>query len=63
MRDINEFREWAKKSPCKVIKFSASDGLYFSYNGEFYHNCSNCKRTIIEQAYPECSANHAEWGS
>ncbi len=53
----------AKKSPCKIIKFSANDGKStFSYNGEFYANCENCKRTDIEQPYPDCNANHAEWG-
>lgn len=59
---INKLREEATKSPCGVIKFAASDGNVFSHNGEFYANCKDCKRTIIEQPYPECKANHAEWG-
>ena len=59
---INELRDIAKLSPCKVIKFAVADGTNFSYNGEFYADCSNCKRTKIEQSYPECKANHAEWG-
>jgi hypothetical protein len=60
---IKELRIEADKSPCKVIKFSASDGRgSYSYNGEFYANCENCKRTDIEQPYPDCKANHAEWG-
>lgn len=60
--DIERMRLEALKSPCKVIKFSASDGEIFSYNGEFYANCENCKRTEVEQTYPDCKANHAEWG-
>ena len=61
--DIKEMRLEAKKSPCKVIKFSANDGKStFSYNGEFYADCENCKRTEIIQPYPDCKANHAEWG-
>lgn len=60
--NIERMRLEALKSPCKVIKFSASDGDIFSYNGEFYANCENCKRTEIEQTYPDCKANHAEWG-
>lgn len=60
--DIERMRSEAKKSPCKVIKFSASDGKIFSHNGEFYANCENCNRTEIEQSYPDCKANHAEWG-
>ncbi len=61
--DIKEMRLEAKKSPCKVIKFSANDGKStFSYNGEFYADCEDCKRTDVEQPYPVCKANHAEWG-
>lgn len=60
--DIEIMREWARKSPCKVIKFSASNGEFYSYNGEFYADCEDCKRKDIEQAYPNCKANHAEWG-
>jgi deoxycytidylate deaminase len=61
--NIKEMKQEAEKSPCKVIKFSANDGKStYSYNGEFYADCENCKRTEIEQPYPDCKANHAEWG-
>jgi hypothetical protein len=60
--NIEYFRTTAKKSPCKVIKFAASDGNLFSYNGEFYSYCDKCKRTEIEQSHPDCLASHAEWG-
>jgi hypothetical protein len=60
--DVLKLRNVASDSPCKIIKFAATDGVNFSYNGEFYHDCSDCKRTQIEQAYPDCKANHAEWG-
>jgi len=60
--NIELFREIAKKSPCKVIKFAASNGDVFSFNGEFYSDCAKCKRVDIEQPYPDCRANHAEWG-
>lgn len=59
---IESMRLEADKSPCKVIKFSASNGSLFSYNGEFYADCTDCIRTSIEQPYPDCKANHAEWG-
>jgi hypothetical protein len=63
MIDVSEFRKVAKLSPCKVIKFAASDGSGFmSYNGKYYNNCDNCERIEIEQSYPDCRANHAEWG-
>ncbi len=60
--NIDLMRKEAERSPCKIIKFSASDGNIFSHNGEFYSDCKNCKRTEIEQSYPDCKANHAEWG-
>lgn len=61
---IKEMRIEAEKSPCKIIKFSASDGICnFSYNGEYYADCEDCKRTEIEQPYPNCKASHAEWGA
>ena len=59
--NIDRMREEATKSPCRIIKFSASDGQIFSHNGEFYADCDGCKRKEIEQAYPQCKANHAEW--
>lgn len=63
MIETEKMRLEAKKSPCKVIKFSANDGeSIYSYNGEFYANCENCKRTEIIQEYPDCATNHAEWG-
>ncbi len=58
---IERMRKEAQKSPCKVIKFSASDGILFSHNGEFYADCDECNRINIEQSYPQCKANHAEW--
>lgn len=60
--EIERMREWARKSPCKVIKFAASGGELICHNGEFYADCKDCKRVDIEQSYPECRANHAEWG-
>lgn len=60
--NIDIMRLEAQKSPCKVIKFSASDGNIFSHNGEFYADCDTCSRTEIEEPYPNCRANHAEWG-
>lgn len=61
--NIDIMRLEAQKSPCKVIKFSASDGKgVFSHNGEFYADCDTCSRTEIEEPYPNCRANHAEWG-
>lgn len=59
--DIDTMRLEAQKSPCKIIKFSASNGEFYSYNGDFYADCKNCKREEIEQSYPQCTANHAEW--
>lgn len=56
-----KMKQEAEKSPCRVIKFSASDGELFSHNGEFYADCTDCQRTEIEQSYPQCTANHAEW--
>jgi hypothetical protein len=58
---IDKMRLEAAKSPCKVIKFSASDGNIFSHNGEINPDCDNCKRIQIEQGYPDCTTNHAEW--
>ena len=60
--NIDMMRACASKSPCRVIKFSASDGYTYAHNGEYYADCTDCKRTVIEQPYPECKANHAEWG-
>lgn len=60
--NIEKMRKEAEKSPCKIIKFSASDGNIFSHNGEFYADCKDCSRKEIEQTYPQCTANHAEWG-
>lgn len=59
---IDKMRQEAANSPCKVIKFSASNGEIFSHNGEFNPDCDNCKRTEIEQKCPDCTTNHAEWG-
>ena len=60
--DVEIMREEAAKSPCRIIKFSASNGEFYSHNGEFYADCKDCKRRDIEQSYPDCKANHAEWG-
>lgn len=51
--NIEKMRQEAKKSPCNVIKFSASDGDVFSHNGEFYADCKDCKRTEIEESHPQ----------
>ena len=60
--DVSLLRAVARRSPCKVIKFAATDGVsIFSYNGQYYAECEGCKRTEIEQRNPECKANHAEW--
>lgn len=59
---INILRQHASKSPCKVIKFAATDGKgLYSHNGQYYADCDDCKRTEIEQPFPDCKANHAEW--
>jgi len=61
--DIGMLRIVAGRSPCKVIKFAATNGWsIFSYNGQYYADCERCERTEIEQSIPDCKASHAEWG-
>jgi len=61
--DVEMLRVVARRSPCKVIKFAATNGWsILSYNGQYYADCEGCNRTEIEQAYPDCKASHAEWG-